>query len=411
MSDTITVTRTQLKDMVNKGVAEIIEKRTPPAYIPKAGEHGRAPKFDLDTPKGKAIAYVRGLHILASSSLGRSIVDHDKASQIAKKWREETKSDIDDALITILKSSDAMQAQSFVNGGLFVETDDIGKVLQYLRAKAVVRNLPGIEFLRFNGGMISMSRETSDVTANYVGEGKTPTMSPKQTFAKEFMTPKKMGARAVISNDLIRKSSYDHTGRILDKFGGKISQVEDQHFLRGVGTANSPKGLLYWAASENKFNANGTVTKENIDADINKAVELLYVQDVPFPELGWLMNPITATYLASLRDANGIKWYPDMENRKMNGKGVYESNNIPRNMGVGSNESEVYFVDGASISIADDYDLTTSVDQSPYEDSNGNMRSPADNDETVLRAWVSHDIYVRYPTGIVVIQQVKWRTT
>ena len=411
MPETTTITKTQLRGMIEKGVAEIISKRTAPAYIPKAGENGRAPKIDLNTPKGKATAYMRGVHILGAASIKQSAFDYDRASQIAKKWKEETKSDIDDAFVSILKSSDAMKAESFVNGGLFVNVDDMGDVLQYLRAKAIVRNMPGIEFLRFEGGVIEMKRETNDVSAEYVGETKPAAISPKQEYGKDLMTPKKMGARAVVSNNLLRRSSFDFTGRILEKFGGKMSQVEDQHFLRGVGSNYSPKGLLYWALDSNKFNANSTVTKENIDADLNKAAELLYVQDIDFPQLSWLTNPITATYLTSLRDANGILWYPEMENRKLKGKPVFESNNIPRNMGVGSNESEVYYVDGANIVIADELDLITSIDQNPYKDSNGTMRSPADDDETVLRAWASSDFFVRYPSGIVVIQQVKWRAS
>lgn len=405
--DTVTITKAEFDRRVEAAAQKHIERNSPPGFLIRTGGNSRV---DINTAKGKALSYVRGLHALGAASLktgGR--MDFDIASKIMNSWKEETRSEVDEALVKVLKSG-SMQAQDFASAGIFVDIEDSREVIEYLRAKAVVRNIPGVEKSTFVNGGKKMKRSASDVSASWVGEGEAAAVSDKPTYGEHIMTPKKMGARLPVSNDLLRRSSYNISEEILRKFTGKMSQVEDIAFLRGVGTQNSPKGLLNWCNSSNKFNANGTVNTANINADVAKIMTALDITDIEESQRSWIMNPRVSSYLSTLRDSNGNKFFPELSNNPATlGRNyqVFDSNNVPKNLG-GGTESELYLVEGGNIVIADEYELQTIVDQNAYKDANGTLVSPADLDETVFRMFHSTDLFVRYDTGIAVLQQVTW---
>lgn len=405
--DTVTITKAEFDRRVEAAAQKHIERNSPPGFLLRTGGNSRV---DINTAKGKTLAYMRGLHALGAASLktgGR--VDYDAAANIMNAWKEKSRSEVDEALVKVLKSG-SMQAQDFASAGIFVDIEDSREVIEYLRAKAVVRNIPGVEKVSFTAGGRKMKRSTSDVSAEWIGEGQPPALSDKPAYGEHLMTPKKMGARLAVSNDLLRRSSYDIAEELLKKFTGKMSQVEDIAFLRGVGTQNSPKGLYYWCNSANKFNANGTVNTANINTDVAKVMTALDVTDILESQRSWIMNPRVSSYLSSLRDSNGNKFFPELSNNPSTlGRNylVFDSNNVPKNLG-GGTESELYLVDGGNIVIADELELLTTVDQNAYADSNSTLLSAADRDETVFRMFHSTDLFVRYDTGIAMLEAVTW---
>lgn len=397
--DTITLTRDELEKRIASAVTKATERNTPPAFLRSSSSSNRV---DLGTAKGKAFAYVRALHML-----GNAKGNFEKAANVANHWKEKHRSEVDELLVGVMKSG-SMQAQDFASAGIFVDIEDTREVIDFLRAKAVVRNIPGVQVTSFVNGGRKMKRSTSDVSVSWVNEGETPTISDKPAYGEHTMTPKKLGARLAVSNDLLRRSSFDITEDILTKFAGAMSQAEDQAFIRSAGGDNTPKGLFYWCHAGNKFAANGTVNTANINADLNKAMRLIDITDIPEASRAWLMNPRESSYLAGLRDANGNKYFPELANGTL-GRNypVLDSNNIPRNLG-GGTESEVYLVNGANIVIADELELLTLVDQNAYKDASGTILSAADRDEVVFRMFHSTDLFVRYDTGLSVVTGVTW---
>lgn len=397
--DTITLTRAELEKRIEDAVTKSIERNTAPAFLRSSSASKRV---DLSTAQGKTFAYVRALHML-----GNANGNFEKAARVANEWKEKHRSEVDELLVGVMKSG-SMQAQDFASAGIFVDIEDTREVIEFLRAKAVVRNIPGVEKTNFVNGGRKIKRSTSDVSASWIGEGETAAISDKPAYGEHNMTPKKIGARLPVSNDLLRRSSYDITEEIVRKFTGKISQIEDQAFIRSAGSDNTPKGLFYWVHSDNKFAANGTVNTANINTDVNKAMTLIDVTDIPESSQAWLMNPRVSSYLSGLRDTNGNKYFPELANGNL-GRNypVLDSNNIPKNLG-GGTESEIYLVNGGNIVIADELELVTTVDQNAYKDGNGSILSAADRDEVVFRMFHSTDIFVRYDTGLAVITGVTW---
>ncbi|MCY1542682.1 Phage capsid family protein [compost metagenome] len=85
------------------------------------------------------------------------------------------------------------------------------------------------------------------------------------------------------------------------------------------------------------------------------------------------------------------------------------SNQIPTNLGVDGDETEIYFVNFADLMIGEDMDLVIDLSkEATYKDGSGNVVSAFQRDQTLIRVIAKHDFGPRHVESIVVATGVDW---
>lgn len=386
-----------LSDSVEAAVEQAIKgEYSDRSYLAKilGGSGGRAAKGDL----ARAAQVFARLGMVAAFSH-----DTETARDMARVL------DVSDEFATACKA--AQTAGSAANGGLLIADDMAADVIPLLRPYSVTRRIGALE-VSIPRGTKQTPKITSGVSSGYVGEGQSIPSSQLKTGAIVF-TAHKLATLVVLSNEM-RKFSADRGAFgaetvVFNDMMASIGQVEDDKFLFGTGTQNQPLGITLQVASGNKFNANGTINVTNVVADLQKAMTKLGNADIPMHRPAWIWAPRTTNYLMTLLDANGhFVFRAEVEQGRLFRWPYFESNNIPINLGAGSDESKVILVDAAQVMIGDVDEIDVARTDSATVTIDGQSQNLFERDMSALRIRRWNDILLRYSTAIAVIEAVKW---
>lgn len=374
-----------IKDIVGEAVEPLKQQQTD-----WASKIFAAPQAEDKKPE-KGMVTARIVRALAAAK-----GDPDRAANWAKKnWSDS------EFVVKALAAGDATA------GGYLVPPEYSTDLIELLKPMAVVRRL-GAVTLPMDTGTLNIPKITGGATASYIGENANIPKT-EQTFGQITLTWKKLAALVPISNDLLRFSSPNADAIVRDDLVSSMALREDLAFIRDDGTSNKPKGLLNWAPAGNKFNANATVDLANVTADLGKAVYLLKKANVRFIRPGWIMSPRTENYLMTVRDANGnFAFRTEMLAGRLFGYPYGVTTQIPDNLGVGANESEVYLVDFADAVIGEATQLIIDASTEAAYHDGANVVAAFSLDQTVIRVIAQHDFAMRHAESACVIQSVTW---
>ena len=328
--------------------------------------------------------------------------DPEKAARhVRKNWNDET-------FAKQLLESD------FSAGGVLVPDEYVAEIIDLLTAQSTVRAM-GASTMPMNSGSMTIPKLTSGATASYVGENERGGSS-EQGFGSIQMSAKKLKALVPISNDLIRDASPRADGIVRDDLVRQMALREDVAFIRDDGTGNKPKGMYYWADSDNKFNVSddsGSTTLDTVTNDLIQALFKLEGKNVPMTRVGWIFHPRTKYFLMKLRDGNGNYAFRDeLQEGMLMGYPYMTTTQIPTNLDASTDgsddESEIYIADFGQLIVADNTELIIDVSsEASFYDGSNNV-SAFDNDLTLMRAIARHDFGSRYDEAIAVIEAVDW---
>ncbi|MEP2103084.1 MAG: phage major capsid protein [Parasphingorhabdus sp.] len=299
-----------------------------------------------------------------------------------------------------------MEQSTNTKGGFLVDTAYSRDFIDVLRPQVVIRKL-GARSVPMPDGNLTTRRKTSSTTAGYVGE-RTPAPATGVEVDTINMTAKYLRALVPISNSLIRRASMGVDAMVRDDLVESVSVKEDQQFLRGVGSATAPTGLRNLIAAGNVVPASGAATLAVVDAELASLRLRVLNGNIPMTQAGWIMSPRTMIFLETLRDGNGNKVYPEIAEGRLGIYPIGVTTSVPDNLGVGTDESEIYFGDFAQFMIGDTYNVTLAASDVAAYDDGGTMRAAFSNDETVIRLIEEHDTQVRYDTAFAVLTGVTW---
>jgi len=294
-------------------------------------------------------------------------------------------------------------------GGVLVPQNMAREVIELWRPKSVVRSL-GARSLPLNNGNITLPRLKGGAVVGYIGT-ETDIPVTGQQFDDLKLSSKKLAALVPISNDLLGYSgSNPNVDRIVvDDLAASMGSREDKAFIRDDGTNNTPKGLLAWALPGFKFAASAGDTLQKIETDLNKLILALEGVNANMGSPGWIMSPRTFRFLEGLRDGNGNKVYPEMKDGNLKGYPIGKTTQVPNNLGAGSNQSEIYFVDFNDCFIGEDEDLLIDYSkEATYKDEGGNVVSAFQRDQTLVRVIAKHDFGPRHVESIAILTAVTW---
>ncbi len=381
-----------------KGLVESIkEKATDNAGgVSKTNpEPRREFQIGSDLAHEKGIDFARCVRLLTASA-----INHRNPLELAKEWAAK-----DGNYARVLKS---MTASDFGDGGAFIPSDLSAEFVGLLYNATAVRGM-GARSVPVPNGVLNIGKLNTGATASYTGEATAVNASQGTTGQLSF-SAKKLVTVLPVSNDLARRAAAALDAMLKDDLVQAAAVREDLAFISGDGSSSTPKGILNWTASGNKTNSAGT-TLANVVTDLTWARRKLKDAKIPMVRPGWLMSPRSEEYLLGLRDsAGGFIFRDDMMNRGILFGFPYKATQqIPDNLGGGTNESKVYLVDFAQCLIGDT--LAASVEVGPgaaYVDSTGTLVSGFSRDETVLRLISEHDFIMRYDTAAAIVQAVTW---
>jgi HK97 family phage major capsid protein len=313
----------------------------------------------------------------------------------------------------------ALSAGSATGGGFAVPSALSEEFVEFLRPASVVR-AAGARVLPMPNGNLSLPKITGGASATYIGEN-TNIGATQQTLGQVKLMVKKLAAIVPISNDLIRYANPNTDGVIREDLVAAVAQAEDLSFLRGDGTAYTPKGMKNWALAASTFNASGTVDITHITSDLGTAISNLLTANVKVTlETGaWFFSPRTFVYLKTLRNpTTGQYAFPEMQGTdpRLLGYKVKYTSQIPTNLTAtpsGGSQittaSEGYFANMADMVIGEGANLVLDVSsEASYVDAGGNTVSAFAQDQTVIRVIEENDFGARYEQAISVISAISY---
>ena len=299
-----------------------------------------------------------------------------------------------------------MEQATDTKGGFLVDEAYSSDFIDILRPRVVIRAL-GARSVPMPDGNLTTRKKTAGTTASYVGE-RVPAPVTAATVGQITMSAKRLTALVPITNQLIRRASMNVQMMIRDDLVEGVSIKEDQQFLRGTGSATAPTGLRNLIAAGNVVPANGTVNLVNVTNDLGKLRLKVLQANIPMTQCGYIMSPRTLLYLENLRDGNGNKAFPEVAEGRLGMYPIGVTTSVPDNLGVGTNESEIYFGDFAQFMIGDTERVAIAASDVAAYDDGGTIRAAFSNDETVVRLIAEHDTQVRYDTAFAVLTAVTW---
>lgn len=236
------------------------------------------------------------------------------------------------------------------------------------------------------------------------------------TTRKVSLSAKHLKSHTAVSNYNLEVSPLAIATLLGDDLASSWVSGLDAAGLRGDGSGSNPKGILSLVAGANVTAPTSATTTTPTYTAIETDAKIMLVRqaasNIPRRRLRWIMPNRIKYYLQFLRDGNGNLLYPGLQSQTptwIEGIPVIVSEVIPTNLGVGTNESELYLADFGHILIGTARALALKAStEASYKDGGGTLQSAFSRDETVIRATGSHDFGMRHDKAAQVLNAVKW---
>lgn len=336
-------------------------------------------------------------HGYALARLVRALVSGGGNLDRARSWAS-------DNLGAMSVEARALAAGQGDAGGFAVPTDILEDFSESLRPVSAVRRL-GAVIVPVTPGT-SRVRVTVGAQAAYLGENDPIVSSELQTGSFTF-SPRKLGALMPLSNSLIRYQGTIGDRMVRDELSRAAGAVENAAFIRGNGTQHQPKGLRHWAPAGNIIASAGS-TFDNIRTDLSAMLAALEDADVPMVRPGWMLHPRSKRFLSLLKDDNGsLAFAAEMARGTLLGVPFASTTAVPKNLGSGSDESEVYLSDFAQVAIGEAGFFIDAGRAATWHEGEDHITG-FDHDQTAVRLIAEHDLSLRHEEAVAVLTGVTW---
>lgn len=303
----------------------------------------------------------------------------------------------------------ALDTATPAQAGYLVQEQHSSDFIEMLKPRTVIERM-GARHIPMPSGNMTMTRKTGRANAGYGPEGADINASGA-SVGQSKLSAKKLTALTPISNDLLRQSSMAAVNFVRDDLVETVGLTKDLALLRSDGSGDSPTGIRHQTAVGNIIDSSSLAAAANlaeVDAILDGAILKLRLSNAPMLDCGWILSPSVYTYIAGLRDGNGHKAYPEMGMGMLKNYKVEFTNQVPENLGVGGDESEISFVDFSQVVIGDTYNVNIAVSTDATYKDGSELVSAFSRDQTVLRIITEHDMLLRHDTAASIITGVKW---
>lgn len=240
------------------------------------------------------------------------------------------------------------------------DTDSFGYTVPTELANEILEKRDAIAKMRKHAfvfqasGNVQIPTEGTGVTGYWVGENVLITESDP-TITKSDLVDYYLAARVLIPRKLLNTSAYNLINYISRLAGRAIALQEETAFVGGDGTGK-PTGFRTATV--------GSIAQAGTDL-ASDDIENLYYE---LPEQ-YRVDAIFATSTAgiklinNLRSTDGKRLYPEVMDNMLKGLPLLEMSDIPSNLGVGTDETEVWIFSPEFYWIKDGENLFVETDK------------------------------------------------
>jgi len=305
-------------------------------------------------------------------------------------------------------------------GGVLVPREYMDDLLGLLRAQTVVRRAQP-RFTRFKKEMYQTSVSTG-ATAFYTQENAQIPMSEPSFAEAALLTPKNLTALVPVSNYLLNDA--EETEEFVRQDLAEVMALrEDLAFLRGSGAAGEPRGFRNIVGVTLDPFAPGAGGVRFSLAQLRRIRATFRSLNAGSVRPVWFFNPEFLTYLETLEEMSGgsptgrtlldaetIQYDDDtMTSGRFDGVRFYSTTQLPNGTTGGNPTTELYLVNMAEAIVGENQELEVDISREASYWDGGAWISAFQNNQSVFRAVMRHDIAHRRPAQIVV--QTGARTT
>lgn len=274
---------------------------------------------------------------------------------------------------TVLKAAVAAGTTTSADFTALVEPQMMtSEFVELLRPQLIVTRMTQVRNVPQN---IRLPRATTGTTANWIGEGK-PAPVTNAAFGDLEVGAHKLGAIAVFSEELLRRSEPSAEALVRDDLIATVAQAVDTAFIvstnagvAGVKPASIANGATSAAAS-------GT-TAAAVRADVGAAYLAAVTANQPLASGAWVMHPSSALALSQMRHAtSGQREFPGVDfvnGGTFEGLPVILSTNVPGDAIAGYDvvlvvQNEILLAEGG-LAIDASREASLEMDSAPVHDS------------------------------------------
>lgn len=304
----------------------------------------------------------------------------------------------------------SLNLQDAGSGGILIQGEVLDLFYGPLEDKAVVLSL--------NPRTIPLVADTMTLTGfetapeiTWVGEPNTSEVVSEPTTGARQLTAKKAMLMVPITNDFLDAPQSPAIVREIEALvQNAFRRGFDLQLIRGTGSAFAPKGLRNWAGNTDAMNSGGATPLHNVLLDLSAVLNTMESNNVPMERVGVIFAPRTKNYfMVNVLDGNNQPFFlNEMRQGTFMGYPFRWTNQIPTNLGGGSNESYNIWADFSEVVFGRGTDLRMDqFDQATYTQG-GSMQSTVQRDETLLRGKQKMDLAVPHDDAVYVTTGVTY---
>lgn len=241
--------------------------------------------------------------------------------------------------------------------GSAVPTELYEEIIKKRDAYAHVRKYA---FVLNQSGTLQLAKDGTMASADWYGDNTNVTES-SPTLATSALKDNYLSGHVKIPYGLLNGSPIALTQYVAELIGRSIAQKEESAFVGGDGT-NKPTGIRATSGVASVAQAAASLAYD----DVIEAYYNLTPQYRESDKLVCMTSTKGAKLLRKLKDAQGHAIF-DPRDKTVFNHPLLESVNIPSNLGAGTNETEIWFVDLSQYWIKDGEGLTVKDQDQPKQ--------------------------------------------
>ena len=304
------------------------------------------------------------------------------------------------------------QLSDYATGGALSLPDFAETIIAGLENMTVVRRMQP-QVLSVSGALL-LPTEIGAPDGSWLTENEATTPG-EFTFGDIRLDPKRLAIEVVISRKLLDNAARAGAAvrsleaYIVRRLREKLAVNEDVGFLRGAGTEKVPLGIRHQIAPANVQAISGT-TPADIETDLRSRTIRLEEANIVITAGYWIMPPRTAGFLADLRDGvGGNKLFPSIDrDMTLHGYPILKTNQVPKNLGGGGNETEILFGNGPSIIVANGSDAEVRISIEGSYQSGNEHRSLIQRNEMMIHLELDADVKLERATSFSALTGVTY---
>jgi len=244
----------------------------------------------------------------------------------------------------------ALSEGTSADGGYLVPNEFKAAIVAKRDIAAVIR--PRSTVFPMTRDKMDVPSEGNAVTLYWAAENAALTES-NPTFGNTTLNTNKLTGLSKMSRELFGDSAVNLMDFLAGLYGRKFALEEDKKFMTGTGTGE-PKGIRQYTV--------GSSAQAGANLVGDDVIKLYYSLGSQYrSQATWIMHNSIIRLVRLLKDSqNRYLWTDGFQEAPATilGRPVVEQNDIPTNLGAGTNESEIWFGDLAYYLIGDRQEMT-----------------------------------------------------